>query len=354
MKKKAQASVPFQWIFILIAGTIILIFFVNIVMKQKDISEKKISMQILNDLGPIIAGAGASQFDTVNEIDIPKTSISFVCDKTGYSEYSITGTGMHEDTSTEIIVSPNEIKGKKMITWTLPWDMPFKADNFLILTSDDVKYIFVYDNELEPLKERIEAELPKQEHINYIFVKTNELADIEDYQNYKIRFVFVGSLNPESAQLPEFVKKMPDYDVSAVKISEGKIQYYRKKGNSLTAEGGDVQLYSSEFSIKDPALYSAIFAEDAEYYECVLRKAFRRLSFVAELYSGKIKELKNGYTGNCQYFYTADDANKIHLDAYKCSKNLKDCNFGELTSAATSLDAMNDNTRKVEVCAWVY
>ena len=58
--KKGQIQVTFNWIYITIAGAVILLFFFGIVVKQKAASEEKLSIEVVRILESILTGAGVS------------------------------------------------------------------------------------------------------------------------------------------------------------------------------------------------------------------------------------------------------------------------------------------------------
>ena len=71
--KKTQLAMPFHWIFIIIAGALILLFFVSIIYKQKAVAEEKLSITLISAVEEILAGSGVGEEETQNVIDIPKT-----------------------------------------------------------------------------------------------------------------------------------------------------------------------------------------------------------------------------------------------------------------------------------------
>ena len=95
--RKSQISIQFHWIFILIAGALILTFFVSIIMKQKSVSEQKIATTLITDLDEIISGAAAGDIESIHIVKIPETEIEYICTKEDYSEYSIKKTGIHRE-----------------------------------------------------------------------------------------------------------------------------------------------------------------------------------------------------------------------------------------------------------------
>ena len=79
--KKGVIEIQFNWIFILVAGALILILFVVIVQRQGSVSNQSRDIDIRSKLGTILTGAKQST-DTTFVIDIPsKTEIDFGCNK---------------------------------------------------------------------------------------------------------------------------------------------------------------------------------------------------------------------------------------------------------------------------------
>ena len=87
-RKKGQISIGFHWIYILIAGAIILMFFIGLAVRQKAVAEEKISATVVRTLEGILTGAGLSE-QTTHYTELPELEISFNCDDEGYSDYAI-------------------------------------------------------------------------------------------------------------------------------------------------------------------------------------------------------------------------------------------------------------------------
>ena len=70
--KKGVIEIQFNWIFVLIAGFIIITLFTTIIVKQRDVSEKSTNVMVLKNLDAILSGSEASA-GTVNIVKIPET-----------------------------------------------------------------------------------------------------------------------------------------------------------------------------------------------------------------------------------------------------------------------------------------
>jgi len=315
MKKRGQVSIQFHWIFIIIAGALILLFFINIAWKQKDISDRKIAGTVISHINSLITSTSTDE-EITNAIKTPEIELEFTCNKQGISEYAVKDTGQHIDTPIEIIFSPDIVKGKKLIIWSLPWQMPFKVDNFIVITSTDIRYIIIGSDHSTTVDD-LYLNLP-YEHLN--LEKTSSLSQSQDKNNYKIRLIFIDQ-EPTTQELPKFIQKMKDTAVSAVKISANQIQFYKKQKDSLISDG-EISIIDT-FSGKNPLLYAAIFAENSEMYNCALNKAINRLNIIADIYKQRTKKLASS-TGACNLYYdtsqlnilsTSKDINEIYSQA---------------------------------------
>lgn len=282
MQKKGVIELHFNWIFVLIAGAVIFFFFINVVNRQKDFSEIKISSTIINNLESILAGAQVST-NTVNIIEVPKVKIGVECDKFFIGN-------VPKQTKGNIIFSPNLLKGKEIITWTLEWSLPYRVTNFLYITDPEVRYIIV--NNSENLGRKIYDELPKE--VNKELVTSP--SEAKDKNNYKVKFIFINNLNDDFLVNLE---GMPDQDVRAINLKNigssdiientGAIEFWKKDGSQWTQETGET------FYLKKESLFGAIFAEDLETYNCLMRKAFKKLNLITKVYLERCDRLSNYY-----------------------------------------------------------
>ena len=139
MKKRGVIELQFNWIFILIAGAIIFVFFISIVNKQREFSEIKSSGTIITNLESILTGAQIST-NTVNIVDMPKVDIGFECNRFFIGP-------VPKQTKGNVIFSPNLLKGSQIITWALDWNIPYRVTNFLYITDPELRYIIVNNSQ---------------------------------------------------------------------------------------------------------------------------------------------------------------------------------------------------------------
>jgi hypothetical protein len=291
--KKAQVEIQFNWIFVLIAGAIILIFFIGIVVKQRSASEVKLAGDVANQFEAILTASGLTG-GTTNLIQIPNMEISFTCAASGDSWFGIDWkkTGYKKNLPIEVIFSPDLIKGESMITWTQEFSAPFKVANILYVTSPEIRYIFVYvpNTAMGDFAKSIYDKMPEGVFKEKIEVSemdkgtvSSNLSNVADLNNYKVRFIFFEDYTTRDINysLPYNFRKI-DFSNLAI-FPDKSLAFVPKEGHSP----------ANQFYLDNTTLYGAIFSENAEMYECALRKLIKRLDLVTQVYAERETALGN-------------------------------------------------------------
>ena len=122
-----------HWIFILIAGAIILAFFFSIVAKQKSLSEQKISITLSSNIEAVFSGAIESK-GTAQLLTVPKDGIAFACSEGCDCNFWIgdKATSFRD----KIIFAPKIVIGQDATAWSNEWKLPFRVSNFLIFSRE--------------------------------------------------------------------------------------------------------------------------------------------------------------------------------------------------------------------------
>jgi len=285
--KRGMLEVQFNWIFILIAGAVILAFFFSIIQKQQSISEQKLALEVVNQIDAITTGAAVAR-GAAQRVDLPRSGIDFTCTDDCSCAFSVGP--VTRDYQDKIIFSPQHIEGKEIVFWTQEWRVPFRVTNFLYITNDRIKYFFVYDENIpqsEQLKRQLEQELPAQ--INAEFITPSEICTgdtgcVKNENFLQVKFVFLETL-PDilSGSLGLLHDSFRTTDVTGLYVSSGQLTFFKCRKNRVGNCDSTPSLY-----VGDAPLYGAIFAYDETAYRCNLREATKRLSYVSH-----VLELRN-------------------------------------------------------------
>ena len=298
--KKGVISAQFNWVFILIAGVLILLFFGSLVLKMRGASDASIAETIMTNMQTIMTGAEVS-VRTINPIEIPNTEIRFSCNSMSVGKLSKT------ITKNKIVFSPTVIRGRKLLAWALDWNSPYHVTNFLYLTTPNIKYVFVRSTGGDA--NRLYDLLP--EEINKIII--DDISGITNTGNY-FRFVFFNDM-PE---VPSALISVPNKDVSAINvdISSNKITFYKKKGDIFNPVGDSTYL-------GEPMLLGALFSQDIDDYNCNLKKAFNKLNIVTQVYRKRTEVLAES---RCSSYYHTEPFSSIIINSKSDNINIDEIN----------------------------
>lgn len=334
MKKRGQFEIQFNWIFILVAGGLILLFASVFVLKQKGISDRTVDQSVSNSLKAIIAGAEAST-DTLNFVELPKLEIEFECGKYRVGSASRSFQIMS-------VFAPSKIESNRLLTWTLDWNTPYRVTNFLYLTSPNVRYILVGEGALAG---RVNKSMPGELNKNWV---KSAISSVGNKNDAKARFVFINT-NVDSSILSKF-SKMEDKDVTALKVEgdvdEGRVEFFEKNGNVFESKG-------TSYYLRIPSLVGAVFTEDVEVYTCIMENAFRKLNIVTQIYEKKTRAMKDYYMAEADPSCVTDHRLDSIITIKEKSKKFDSGNILAIDSAADGLVQQNKDAQ-LHSCALIY
>jgi hypothetical protein len=352
--RRAVLELQFNWIFVLIVGTIILAFFLGIVMKQKDISKATTGVKLSTDLETITTGAEVSK-GTAQIIKLPNFGIEFNSEGC-LRRYSIGG-GTKEYRE-KIIFAPTSIKGSEVLAWTLDWSVPYRVTNFLYLTSTQMRYLLVDFSGVNQLAAQINRSLP-DEMYKELFGNANE---IENQNNYKIRLVYF-STPPSQIVVPDTLQSTNDKDVSALNIESsypyatGTLTFYRKSGPTSFVKIGDSHILGML------SIYGAIFTDDYETYNCNMREAFHKMRMLTEIIQNRTELLYNEpslYSCSNEYYLSLVPSGPLytlHSESQALTSEFpsgaSDQHIDSLYSAIEDLQGINRNLQ-LQSCPEIY
>jgi hypothetical protein len=318
--KKGQVEMTFNWIYVLIAGAVILLFFVTIVVKQKNVSEDKLAGDVIRIMESIFTGAQVSE-QTKNVVKtggLADKELFFKCEE-GVGEYGITGFSARIQNSLDPVFSPPTIRNPTLVLWSMPYKLPFKVTDFLFITSKNTKYYVMGDGN-GFREEFTQGALDDDKDLSLSVEEITSLDEIlATGSNVRVRIIDLdGSFS--ASVIPASLSRHDDDDVSAISfLPNRQMVFYQKQGSSwqrlnqqpinLISLDGSSTGVSGKF---DAAKYGAIFSENPVNYQCNMQKAFRRLNLVSQVYKSKAEELSEYYAGlqphiqECETALTAD------------------------------------------------
>lgn len=279
---KAQIQIQFNWLYVLIAGSIILLVFFGFAMRQRSISQERIAGTVLNDIESIAASASVTKgvAHKINFImPVRFSCIDCAC------EFSVKS--ISKEFEDKIIFAPSEVEGETVL-YSVDWKAPYRVTNFLFIT--DKQYYFVYTNNQisKKFKSLLEKHIPKE--IKHKFVTTQEAKSIK--KDGKNRIVLLkANINIDDA----------------ISLEGGN----EEKAVIKFFQNGRVKTVTT---IGLAPLLAAIFAEDYEMYDCNMQNALTRMNLVNKVYWNRTNQFNNLVElklQECSYEDSLDNFEKI-------------------------------------------
>ena len=298
MNKRAF-EIQIHWIFILIAGAVILAFFFSVVSKQQVLSEQKLSITLSYQMDAVFAGAIESK-GTTQPLVTPMPGIAFSCTNVCDCNFHIGKKAT--EFQDKLIFAPSMIKDFDAWAWTIDWKLPFRVTNFLMLTNPRIKYYFIHDSNNQDsvqLYQRLIKEIPTE--INQQTIESSYVTSVSHDGSAHTRFVFIGT-SPQAVKLHLLHTSFEEEDVSAVWIAPdlSRVVYHEKRDpDELEFNQYDLPLAG------DATAYASIFAADHQMYDCMMQRAFGKLQSVAFMHNERAgllqQEMEALQRFDCQY-----------------------------------------------------
>jgi len=332
-RKKASIEVQFNWIFVMVAGALILVFFFGVIQKQRDMSNSKMGNMLLTNLESIATRAGVSK-GTVQTIELPNIEINFGCTDECLCSYSIGD--VQKQYRDKIVFAPERIKGSGMILWTLDWKVPFRVTNFVFATTTRDKYFFVYENLNSQLIKVLNKTMPAE--VDAEFIHFTEYPRVKNKNYNSAKFIFIDTIGVIPPGTLGIDNSFRNVDVSAVHISSGGDLVFYDKGSNRKLEF--IRKESSYYG--EPSIYGAIFASDSNAYDCNMVSGLVRMGKILEIFIAKSEyfDEENNKALFCVEGYSTENLEILKRDSETAQGNMQSLKL--LSSSVSAVDAQNE------------
>jgi hypothetical protein len=299
LNKKADVSPAFQYIFALIVGAIILIFFIRFAFKAEESGTQVIKAEVLHMLDASMQAFSVSTYSTDT---LPKPPWPQIVDmkfgtKANCGKFTVTGQKFLVPIP-RIVFGPEEMKARYLQAWTNSWHFPFRITNMFYLVNDRSKYYLIYDANNQEFVRKISSyppetalsemdHLPKAFDVKYSDSETDPAAKLKTNDLVKVNY-----FKPISGVSKGL--KGSSLIVSLDCEKEDEPSY--KCSGTVTFYEGDKQTGTSTF-IGRELMFAAIMSDSIEVYQCQYGRALDELERMVNLYISKAQMLKNKKQG---------------------------------------------------------
>lgn len=330
--KKAQIEVSFNWVFVLIAGAIILFFFVRVITTETELTQTASQTRAASRMNAVITALQQNP-DSVSVQDRINYEIQFYCDIEGQS-YNLKNSNTKQYLPHQIVFSPEIIGESKLITWVRTFKAPMPVASVLYLTDEQTKYVFLTDGlDNNDLIEHYYNLFPDNISKELTDFNTFKSSNDEGYRQYIV--ILSEHVAKDNAVFSD--RRM----LSKVKFlsinNNGEIKFYElgKTGQNeylgfFHDEGITTKYYFTEESI-----IGAIITGDPVIYECIMNKVLDQVRIIADINVERLKLMHDDFPdGVCKARYSTITQN----------------HFGYLSQHAKSKDypGLNEAFSKIE------
>ena len=161
MKKKGFISVPFHWLFVILAGGFIMFLFAFFVTMGLEANDAKLSTELLLHFDTIFSTLATSEL-TETPIKLSRgTQLRFSCDleiEGGegfvYSDFQLEGGSVDRNIDQFAVFTNEEVGGSSIITKTEAVNVPFTTTSALFIVDSDTRYVAYYKAAGSPIENK--------------------------------------------------------------------------------------------------------------------------------------------------------------------------------------------------------
>ncbi len=341
-QKKAQIEITFHWIFVLIAGAAILIFFIVLTNNQKKDSVQELSTIIGGRMAALLATIQQNP-DSFQTLEMLNAEMVFRCEQDGHT-YSLKDGKSRIQLETEIIFTPQIVGGSKPIVWTKLYAAPYPVTQILYLSDEKTQYIFIDDPLTKPYYDMLPVNFERM-----LVVKDN-IKNITD-QGFRQYIIVAPSYKIGLNSLQNAVlRKSKIVDLSKTN-TEKKVLFYDPNSDEINKYQN-----SSAWKpyVNDEVLLGAIISGDEKLYGCTMEKLMHTARIVGEINLNRTNQIANieKTIPECNYFF-GTGVLQDYINITITNSTYPTNNYNNLNSYIEAINTMNKDMAKPN-CPTIY
>jgi hypothetical protein len=288
---KKGIDIQLTWIFVLITGAVIFVFFMTVVSKQKEIAEDKTSLAVKSKLASVmlVASVGSHAFNTFDAASIP---VEFSCTDPETAAFRIGKRGA-SDQLNGIVFTQSRLQGDALYAWSLDWLLPYRAATFLLVANERTKFIFYKATPSDSFMDWLLADFPGQVPKSVITSPTDTALGSSGFDTYVIVQKAGNELNPTHDFSRFTLSRERIYILTItpnVNREFGEIGFKQLRSPNTAETDGPGYYYRKEM------LYGALFSPELPMFRCMMQRSFVRAKAVTELNYRRVGEIHDNAT----------------------------------------------------------
>lgn len=274
-----------NWAFVIIAGVVILGFFITFAVRYINIQNMKDNAIIAGDIYNTLYALQKSPYKTeMNASLFLNVELDFGCDKLSVGNF------ISKSLEREFIFSPKKMQTDTLSIWMQSWKYPFRVANLFYISSREKRYIIVFDAQSSSFVNSLD--FPK----NFNIEKTTSIPNIND----------------KNTRIISFTSESADVTITP-------------------KEDGSAMIDNQEYPVFGlPLVYAAMFSEN---YPCILDRLLKKYSDIVEIYREKA-DYMFALNQGCDY-------SQIKRTLSSLNNAINSKNYNEIRNYARILEEQN-------------
>ena len=266
MNKKGFSAQLFKWIFVVVAGALLLIFFIRFAFQQTEIFGQKGSVELISSLEDQLEAFSISEKSSKSISLGYNTDLEIDCER-------IVNENLPKRTNL-IIFSPSKLSGKNVLAWTRSWEFPYQISNVFYLTNENSRYLLIYDKDSFEIVSNFN--FPSSFNLQKTNLDNLNLDDLAaNTKNLQsLNLIFFTKIKRPT----EILNKFKNLNLVEIDLKSNEIKIFNKDGT-----------FTTSYFLEEAILFGAILGP--ENFNCIKDKALSKLSLVTEVYSQKANYL---------------------------------------------------------------
>jgi len=326
--KKSQIEISFNWIFVLIAGAVILFFFIKIINSELDLGLRVSTSKAVSNMNVLMSTLQQSP-DSISVQQRVSYEINFKCDIEGHT-FKIKDSG--SNLPNQAIFAPETIGDSRLITWIRTFKVPYDLTSTLYFTDEKTRYVFLNDSDNDKKVKYYYDLFP--ENISKEYITLTEFQNKGD-QGHRQYILIINqeasdtNFGFEDIRLAKKIKY-----VIAVNYTNKKINFYKFQDRAYLTNPVSKDYFTDE------SIIGAMISGNPELYECAMNKILEQIRITADINEERIKSIANAYplTHSCQNFYSII-SQTYFSDLSTASENKE---YNNLTSNYNYIKSLNE------------
>lgn len=283
---KGSSPTILNWIFVLLAGGSILLFTFKALAIQAEITTIEVQADLTDSMQSLVISREVGAKADVDR-QIPEVPFVFTCNEPCSpslgcdSSIQILGSASFLETTTEPIFSPALVQSPRLLAFTLPYDVPFRGANMVLLTTPQNHYQFPNQTTctLDATCSQVYSLIPSRLKAQLIVTRGASPSPMARNVTFQATNLTCANSRDELCIVP----------------SENKLYFANESG--ITGEQTGYEWAFPE------DIVAAVFADNPEAYECGMKKVYYKVKSTAQILEQKRSILQQQFAGNCRYGY---------------------------------------------------